>query len=327
MRVSSSMMFQLGTRGLLNLQSEMFKTQDQLSTGRRILTPADDPIGASEVLEISQSKGVNEQFIENQADARVKLTLADGVMEQVGNQLTRVVEIATQAGNSTYGDAQRGMLVSELKLRLESLIGLANSQDGTGQFLFAGNKSTVEPFSLNTAATPPAPSATVPVYDNGSNSYVNYAGDAGTPTLQVSNSKTMKVTENGLQAFMQVRDAQGEVTGKSLFDTLKNLIDVVNPSSGMSFDVGELKKVTEEVKLSISHVANIRARFGASLNSLDSLTTIGEDVDYLYESRLGELQDLDYTEAISRYTMLQTQLEATQKTFKQTSQMSLFNIL
>lgn len=326
MRVSTSMMYNSGLRGILNLQSELYKAQNQLSTGRRILTPADDPIGASEALEISQSQGVNKQFMNNQSDAEVQLTLAESIVGSVGDTLLRLSELAEQAGNPTYSEAQRGMLVAEMKLNLQTVIGLANTQDGTGLHIFAGTKTWQEPFAVNTGATPPASGATVPAYGL-SNTHVTYSGDAGAPTLQVTASKTMAVSESGMEVFMQVRDAQGNVVGQSMFDTIKNLIDLVDPASGMSFSTAELEQVQKNMKSTIDHVANVRATLGARLNAVDGLKTTASDINYLYDVRLSELQDLDYAEAISRYTRYQTQLEATQLTFKQTSQLSLFSIL
>lgn len=326
MRVSTSMMFNTGLRGITSLQSELFKTQNQLSTGRRIVTPADDPIGASEALEVSQSKGVNKQFLNNQADASTQLTLAEGIVGSVGDSLIRIGEIAAQAANPMNDDAKRGMLASELKLQLETIIGLANTQDGTGLHIFAGYKSTTEPFSINGLATPPTSGATTPSYGL-SNTYVSYGGDAGKPMLQVSASKTIATSESGIDVFMQVKDAQGNVTGQSIFDTIKNLIDIIDPSSGMSFSSTALEQARDQIKNTVDHVANIRATLGARLNAVDGLATTATDINYLYDVRLSELQDLDYTEAISRFTRYQTQLEATQLTYKQTSQLSLFNIL
>lgn len=326
MRVSTSMIYGSGLRGMMNLQSELYRTQNQLSTGRRILTPADDPIGAAEALEISQSKGVNTQFKNNQADASIQLSLAESIAGSVGNTLIRISELAAEAGNPMLDNAQRGTIAAEMKLQLQSLIGLANTQDGSGLHIFAGYKSTTVPFAINTTATPPSPGDTAPAYSLG-NTYVNYSGDAGTPALQVTASKVMAVSENGMQLFMQVRDAQGNITGQSMFDSVKNLVDIVDPSSGMTFSASELEQIRGNIKSTIDHVANVRASLGARLNAVDGLSTTASDIDYLYKVRLSELQDLDFTEAISRFTRYQTQLEATQLTFKQTSQLSLFNIL
>jgi flagellar hook-associated protein 3 FlgL len=319
MRVSTSQIFNSGTIGIQNRQFDLFKVQQQLSTGRRILSPEDDPIGASQALQVSQSKGVNQQFLDNMASAKSNLNLLDSTLNGVEDELQNIYERAVQAGNSSYSPAQRGMLAEELKRRLESLVGLANTQDGTGLYIFAGFKSSTQPFAVNAGATPP--------YELGAGTHVNYSGDAGQQALQVSASRVMNISENGIDVFMQVRDAQGSVTGRSMFDSLKNMIDILDPASGVPFTTAAYGQSLDDTSAAIAHLSTVRASVGARLQSLDSMTTTAEDTGFLYESRLSELQDLDYTDAISQLSRFQLQLEAAQLSFKQTSQLSLFNIL
>jgi len=317
MRVSTSMIFNSGVRGILDLQSALYQTQNQLSTGRRILTPADDPIGASEVLKVSQSKEVNKQFLANQATAKAQLGFVEVAIAGVGDELMLIHEKAVQAGNATYSPEQRGMIAAELKQRLESLVGLANTQDGTGLYIFSGYQANTKPFEQNIGAVPP--------YSLGTDTHFSYNGDAGRPALQVSSSRVMDVAENGIDVFMKVKDANGVVTGRSMFDSVKNLVDILDgtrPYASVDFD-----QALGDLVASIDHVATVRASIGARLQGLDGLSSVAEDANYIYDVRLSELQDLDYNEAISRFVRYQTQLEATQLTFKQTSQLSLFNIL
>ncbi|MBS1141005.1 MAG: Flagellin, N-terminal [Proteobacteria bacterium] len=319
MRISTSMIFNNGTNGIQARQFDLYKVQQQLSTGKRILTPADDPIGASEALKVSQSKGVNKQFLDNQADAKTRLNYLEDVLANMGDELTSAFEKASLAGNTTYSASNRGMIATELASRMQSLLGLANTQDGTGLYIFAGFQSTTKPFELNTGATQP--------YALGAGTYVTYNGDAGQQSLQVTSSNEMEVSENGLDVFMQVKDASGNVKGRSLFDSLQNMIDILNPASGVPYTVAAYTQALGDLSDVVTHFANVRGSVGARLNSLDSMTSMGEDVGYQYDTRLSQLQDLDYTEAISRFSNYQMQLEAAQLSFKQTSQLSLFNIL
>ena len=114
------------------------------------------------------------------------------------------------------------MIAEELKRRMESLVGLANTQDGTGQYIFAGYQTAGKPFEINTAA------AAATAHDLGPNTYVSYNGDAGRPALQVSGSKTMETSENGLDVFMQAKDPAGNVIGRSVFDGVQNMIDILD---------------------------------------------------------------------------------------------------
>ncbi|KAB2926506.1 MAG: flagellar hook-associated protein 3 [Dechloromonas sp.] len=319
MRVSTSQIFNTGTTGIQNRQYDLYRTQQQLSTGRRILSPEDDPIGASQALQVSQSKGLNEQFLDNLGEATSKLNLLDSTLSGVELELQNIYEKAVQAGNATYSDSQRGMIAEELKQRLQSLIGLANTQDGTGLYIFAGFKSTTQPFQVNLGATPP--------YALGAGTHVSYSGDGGQEALQVSASRVVATAENGFDVFMQVRDAQGGVTGRSMFDSLKNMIDILDPASGVPFTSADYGQALDDSAAAIAHLSSVRASVGARMQSLESMATTAENSDYLYETRLSELQDLDYTEAISLLSRYQLQLEAAQLSFKQTSQLSLFSIL
>lgn len=319
MRISTSMIFNNGTNGIQSRQYDLYKVQQQLSTGRRILTPGDDPIGASEALKITQSRGVNQQYLDNQADAKVRLNFLEGVLTNVGDELTSLYEKAALAGNDTYGASNRGLIATELKARMQSLIGLANTQDGTGLYVFAGYQSTTKPFGSPDTGTPR-------LYSLG-DTYVAYNGDTGQQALQVTAAQEMDVSESGMNVFMQVKDPSGAVVGRSLFDSLQNMINLLDPSSGVPFTDADYTQALGELSDAVTHFATLRGSVGARLDSLDSSTSAGEDMTYLYDVRLSELQDLDYTEAISRFSNYQMQLEAAQLSFKQTSQLSLFNIL
>ncbi len=319
MRVSTSQIFNSGTLGIQNRQYDLYKVQQQMSTGRRVLTPEDDPIGASQALQVTQSQGVNAQFLKNIGEATGKLNLLDSTLGGIEQELQVIFERAVQAGNGTYSDAQRGMIAEELKQRLSSLIGLANTQDGTGLYIFAGYKSSTQPFQIDPASAPP--------YGLASGAHVAYRGDGGVEALQVSGSRTVATSENGLNVFMQVRDAQGNPTGRSMFDSLQNMINLLDPASPIPFTTAGYHEALNDTSAAIAHLSNVRASVGARLQSLESMAVTADDRDYLYRVRLSELQDLDYIDAASQLARLQLQLEAAQLSFKQTSQLSLFNIL
>ena len=80
MRISTSMLFRLGGERIGQQQSEMLRTQAQLSTGRRILSPSDDPIGAGQILHETQAKAIADQYTTNQGYARSALSLAESTL-------------------------------------------------------------------------------------------------------------------------------------------------------------------------------------------------------------------------------------------------------
>ena len=75
------------------------------------------------------------------------------------------------------------------------------------------------------------------------------------------------------------------------------------------------------------NITRVQATIGTRLQEIDSLGNAASDLDIQYQSTLSDLQDLDYTKAISDFIKQQTNLEAAQKSFAQISGMSLFNYL
>ena len=94
MRISTSMMFDTGTQNMLQLQTGLYKLQNQMSTGRRILTPADDPVAAAQALEISQRQSINAQFLDNQGSAASELSNLESTLRSVSDLISNVISKA-----------------------------------------------------------------------------------------------------------------------------------------------------------------------------------------------------------------------------------------
>ena len=320
MRVSTAQIFDSGTMGIQNNQSSLFKTQNQLSTGRRILTPADDPVGATQALVVTQSKQINAQYLENQDEARSHLNLLESNLSGVTEELQNIFERAVQAGGGTLGTSDRSMIATELQARLLNLQSLANAQDGTGQYLYSGFQTQVKPFDLTGNPGVGAP----PTFSLGGQQYISYSGDEGRRKLAVDASVDVDINLTGSEVFMRVKDSSGNLTGRSLFDSVQNLISNLQSAN---FSRTSYDQSLSDLQSSMDNISRARATVGTNLNALDGLTNTGNDLKLQYEQRLSELQDLDYAKAISDLSRQQMQLEAAQKSFAQISQLSLFNVI
>ena len=190
MRISTLSIYGNATSQLNTLQSALARTQTQLSTQRRILTPADDPVASARALEVSQSKEMNTQFATNRASARSSLTTVEGSLQNAGNLLQDIQELAVSAGNGTMLPKDRELLAVELEGRLGDLLGVANSTDGAGGYLFSGYMSTTQPFT-------PTPGG------------ADYQGDQGQRQLQVAASRRMPLSASGSAIFENNRTGNG----------------------------------------------------------------------------------------------------------------------
>lgn len=200
MRISTSQIFDAGALGLQRNQQNLFKLQNQMSSGRRILTPEDDPVAAAQSLIVTQSKELVGQYTENQGNAKAQLGILEGHLGTLTDMLLAVHERAYDAKNGIYSDNERGFVAQELQDRLNELVALANADDGSGQFLFAGYQGATKPFAIDgTGAI--VPPATVPP--------VRYFGDDGERLLQVGASRQMPSNVSGAELFMNIRSGNG----------------------------------------------------------------------------------------------------------------------
>jgi len=194
MRVSTLNLYNTSANQLNNLQSALARTQMQLSTNRRVLTPADDPVASARALEVSQSQGMNEQYATNRNSAKSSLAAVEDGLQNAGELMQEFQRIVVDAGNGTMLPKDREALAVELEGRLQDLFGIANTTDGNGGYLFSGYKTTTVPFT----STPDG---------------ATYQGDQGVRQLQVSDSRKTPLSASGSAIFEAIP------TGNGVFQT------------------------------------------------------------------------------------------------------------
>lgn len=196
MRISTLNLYNTSTNQLNNLQSALARTQMQLSTDRRLLTPADDPVASARALEVTQSQNINAQFATNRNSAKSALGFVESALQNGSDLLQEIQELAVEAGNGIMLPSDREKLATELEGRLSDLLAVANTADGAGGYLFSGYMTTTKPFS----ATP-----------NGA----AYQGDSGVRQLQVSESRKVPLSASGTTVFESIPTGNGVFTTRA----------------------------------------------------------------------------------------------------------------
>ena len=299
MRISTQTLFDTGAANIGDLQSGLAKTQQQVSTGRRILSPADDPVAAARALEVTQSQSLNTQYGVNRRYATSALSEMEGTLSSVTELLQNVRTTVIAAGNGALSDTERGSMATELSARRDQLLGLANSRDGLGNYMFSGFQTATPAFSIDALGA------------------VTYDGDMGQRQIQVDASRQMSISAPGSTVF------QGG--GQDIFATLNDLITLLQtPGMPAATDLGTAKA---DIDLAMDNILTVRASAGSRLQELEALDYAGEDRNIQYSQVLSELQDLDYNEALTKLSQQQTILEAAQRSFVTISNLTLFNFL
>ena len=162
MRVSSAYFTQRGLNSILEQQHRLADIQEQVSSGKRLLRPSDDPTGAAQILRLEQALSVTDQYQRNAENALNRLTLEEATLDSVQESLIRIREIAIQGTNSTIGNVDRAALAQEVRERLNEIVSLANTKDANQEFLFSGYKVTTKPFTEAADGARPSPAAAGP---------------------------------------------------------------------------------------------------------------------------------------------------------------------
>jgi len=429
MRVSSSLLSQIGINTMLSQQKKLSDTQLQLATGERILAPSDDPYGSARTLELSEGISSIDQYQKNSTQIENRLGFEEGTLDSVGNALQRIRELTISANNDSQTSESRKFIQSEIKELLKQVLALSNTQDSNGEFIFSGYQGKTKPF------------------DSDGNGNFNYYGDDGQRFLKVGDTTTVAMGDSGEATFLDIKNGNGTFktqdninnTGGGIIDPGTTFgayvadtyrIEFLPPSSGLANDpveyyvldgndqiiepaaqVGDTEAVflakigantaagiayedgaviagldTNGIKTSISgeplngdsytispsnnqsifatiqnlintldspqqgtanltkfhnsmnrnitdidnslgSILEVRASIGARLNTLDKQKSISETFGLQLKTTLSDIQDLDYSEAVTRLNLQLVGLQAAQNAYTKVQGLSLFNYL
>lgn len=212
MRISTRQTFLNSISNMQNSQSKLADLQNQLSTGKKLNKPSDDPVAAAQVVKLNRELAQTEKFQDNIDVTQRRLELEETVLEDLNNATIRIRELTIQAGNGTLSDADRKTIATEIRGLVEYSASLMNTQDAQGEYLFAGSRGFDQPYVL------------------GPNGSYNYVGDDGQRLIQVA--PELLVPSND--------------SGEFLFEAASETLAVDLIPSGQGF-ISSLEVVNEEV--------------------------------------------------------------------------------
>jgi len=189
MRISSLQAFQNGVQGLQRNYAEAIRTQEQINSGNRILTPADDPVASVRLMQLEQQQNMLDQYKGNLSAANNSLMQEESTLNAVNNIMQRVRELAGEAGNGALSQNDRQAIASELREREDEMLGLMNTRNARGEYLFSGFQGKTQPFERQ-----------------GDGSYA-YQGDEGQRKLQIGSSLDIAISDSGKKVFENITNA------------------------------------------------------------------------------------------------------------------------
>ena len=175
------------------LEAAMSTTQEQLSTGKRIQTAADDPVGMTQVNQLNMDLSASQQYVTNGNLATANLNLEAQALTDATNLLQSARDLAVQANSASLSAAQRQDIATQLTQQLQALTAIGNRTDGNGNYLFAGYAATTQPFAQ-------------------SGSSVSYAGADQVSQVQISANQRVSAGDTGASVFMNLPAGNGTFT-------------------------------------------------------------------------------------------------------------------
>ena len=297
MRVSTSQLFTQGISSILDQQSQAARSQMELSSGKRILSPSDDPSGMKTVLDLGKAIDLTTQYQRNADSAQARLGIEDSTLSSANDLLQRARELAVQGNNGSQTAESRKGIATEVRQLVDGMLSLANTKDANGEYLFAGYKTQQQPFT-----------------DNGAGGYT-YTGDQGQRTVQVGPSRQVATSDSGSGVFMNVPGSS-----QSVFGTLYKMATDLEANTPTPATI-------DDIDAAIKNIANVRSRVGARLNAIDDQRNLNASNLLQFQQARSSVEDVDVAKAVSDLQKHLTGLQAAQQSYVKIQGLSLFNYL
>jgi flagellar hook-associated protein 3 FlgL len=193
MRISSSQYFNMNVASMSDQQSTLASMYQQISSGKRILTASDDPLGAAQAVQLTLRSGALAQYTTNQTTALSSLQQEDSTLSGVSNVLQSIKTQIVRSGDSSLTDSDRSAVANAIQGLRDQLFGLANTTDSSGNYIFSGLKGGTAPFS-----------------NNASGVGASYSGDSGQRMVQISEGRSIAVGDTGASIFQSVSPVESD---------------------------------------------------------------------------------------------------------------------
>jgi len=299
MQISTSQFYSNASTRLSKMSERASELQTQISTGKKMLKPSDDPAASQQLAELDRRDADAAVYGTNMTLAGSLLDQAGTVLGQINTQLTRALELATLAGNGTQTDATRKITATELTSIVGSLVSLANTKNVRGQPLFG------------------SASGGLAVTDNKDGTFT-FPPDVQVSEVPIADGQSVQATESAKRIF----DIGGGTD--NTLAMLSKLAAALNAGGDVSTTVSSS---LDQIGQAVNQVADVSASVGARGARVDLqqqlLVTANTDRSELR----GKIEQVDVTDAVVQLQQMMTALSASQASFSKHSSLSLFDYL
>lgn len=270
LRVTQGMLNSDMLRNLSQSNRSLSTLQDQLSSGKKINKPSDDPVVASRGMMYRSNLKQMEQFQRNASEGKAWMEVTDESLKQVGDIMQRVRELTIQASNETYEEGSLDSVASEIESLKDQLGEIANTTV-KGRYIFAGTDTKVRPFREDPAT--------------GNEAFLNDNQEA--LRLEMSRGSHVKINVNGADVF---KHDDGDNAG--VFEMLDSIVSDLRAGNTPGDHIGN---VSEQM----DHILSRRASLGSRVNRMELTMTRLENSEYMTNKLMSKEEDADIARVIT----------------------------
>ena len=303
MRITNQLQHQMLSSGIIKNQSDVYRLQQQISTGEKLTTASDDPVAWAEANRLNRLQSQLGRYEDNSTLVESRLTAMDSSLDTIGDILQRASELAVEASEGTLSDSDRTNLAEEADQLLEEMVSQANRKYD-GQYLFGGTQTATAPFEVT-------------YNEDGSIDSVSYAGTEEVAEVEVADSDMMglQMVGGGSNGVLMSADADAFAAIIEMRDRLL---------AGENLAETEIQGSVDEA---YDQVLMGRAVVGAQMDRLEFVATFREAQSVEVDSLLSDCEDVDVAAAVAELSAKNVAYEAALAMSSKAMNISLLNYI
>ena len=301
MRITNNTLTGNYLRNLNRNLKQMQKYQNQLSTGKEVSKPSDNPMLVSRIMGLDSNVRLNEQYGRNIDDSLGWTDTADGALNVVSNTMLRARDLLVYGANGTLSHTDRQALKDEAVMLKEQLVQVLNT-NYDGRFIFGGQDTTEPPFSIDV------------------NGAMKYNGDDVNLQREIAQGVTVEIPTDGSRVV-----TADKITGDN--KDLSILLDKVISALDTDDTTALSEELLGDMDVHIDNVIRFRSKMGAIYNRLEAAEERNNSENLSMTELLSQSEDIDLAEKMMEFSVMSTVYQASLSTGAKILQPSLLDYI
>lgn len=307
MRITSANAFESSLSNLQRRQQALSQSQEQLTSGKRVLKPSDDPAAAAAAERALAAESRSKAQLRALDSSRSAMQLSESALGNAGELMQQARELLVSAGNGSRTDADRRLIAEAMRGLRDDLLAVSNRSDGAGRYLFGGQGADSPPLLDSPGG-------------------VTYNAASG--QLLAASGEASPLSIDGQAAWLQAPDPANAGSMLSVFDVLDRVVgELLTPGRTAAQVSQTVSSGLGDIDITANNLSAWRARTGEALNRIDGIELRLSQTKLDAQRERSDAEDLDMLQAISEFQNRQTGYDAALKAYSTVQQMSLLQYL